>query len=397
MNINRTHKIFNNKEINDKLVKDGYIYLFRGDSNNLSSFSSKFYKQGIKLSNVDRPLDILAKMHTEEYDTPFISLSSYPITASMYSNMNTIYLVKIPIEDIYVYRNTISTLEQEYLVADYISKQEIIARYRFDEIKELYKYLKDNIKLDIVPKDIGIPVDDIKDFKINDLYRLVTNFVGMNLSDKEIHYMIMENNLKKRLIQELNKCHSKINRTRNLFKKTMPININLVKDGYIYLFKESLEEDINGIKSSKYRDGIKVSDIKEPINNQLVSHSLFHDSGFIRLTSSVLDASVDSERYNIYLVKIPIKDVVVLNNNSLTESEYFVPDFIDNDEIIKSFDSTEIKNVYNYLVNDVGLDISPWDIDIETNDIDLFNEVKFKEIKNKIGEYDNLFHNPFIK
>lgn len=384
MNINRTHKIFNNQEINNKLVKDGFIYLFRGDSNNLTSFSSKYYKQGIKLSNIDRPLDVVARLHTEEYDTPFISLSSCPITASMYSNMNTIYLVKIPIEDIYVYRNTISELEQEYLVADYIAKQEIINKFNFDEIKEIYNYLKSNIKLDILPRDIGIPVDNINEFKTMNLYRLVTRFIGMNLSDKEIHYMIMENNLKRRLIRELSKCHSKVDRTRNLFKKTMPININLVKDGYIYLFKEVNEEDIDGIKSDNYRKGIRVKDIKEDIDKQLIKEKVLGNCSFIRLTSSILDASVDSDCNKVYLVKIPIKDIVVLNNNSLTELEYFVSDFIDNQEIVNIFDSNKIKEVYSYLINTIDLDISPRDIDIETDDIELFSEEKFNELKKSL-------------
>lgn len=383
MNINRTHKIYNNQPVNNNFVKDGYIYLFRGDSNNLSSFSSKYYKKKIKLSNIDRPLDVIAQLHTEEFDTPFISLSSSPITAAMYSNMNTIYIVKVPLDDVYVYRNEISSLEQEYLVADYIDKKEIIAKYRFDEIKEIYNYLKNIIKLDISPKDFGIPIDNINDFKTIDLYRVVMHFMGKYPSDKELHFMIMENNLKKRLIRELNKSHSKYNRTRNLFKKTMPININLVRDGYIYLFKEFENEDLDGIKSSNYRNGKKVCDNKNSLEKQLEEQTLFGMGGFVRLTSSILDASIDSECDNVYLVRIPIKDIVVHGNTSLTENEYFVPDFIDNAEIVKILDSSSIKNIYDYLVSTIGLDISPRDIDIETDNINLFDENKFQDLKKR--------------
>lgn len=381
MNINRTHKIYNNQPVNNNFVKDGYIYLFRGDSNNLSSFSSKYYKKKIKLSNIDRPLDVIAQLHTEEFDTPFISLSSSPITAAMYSNMNTIYIVKVPLDDVYVYRNEISRLEQEYLVADYIDKKEVIAKYRFDEIKEIYNYLKNTIKLDISPKDFGIPIDNINDFKTIDLYRVVMHFMGKYPSDKELHFMIMENNLKKRLIRELNKSHSKYNRTRNLFKKTMPININLVRDGYIYLFKEFENEDLDGIKSYNYRNGKKVCDNKNSLEKQLEEQTLFGMGGFVRLTSSILDASIDSECDNVYLVRIPIKDIVVYGNTSLTENEYFVPDFIDNAEIVKILDSSSIKSIYDYLVSTIGLDISPRDIDIETDNINLFDENKFQNLK----------------
>lgn len=182
LNINRTHGLFKpNMPINEKLVKDGYIYLFRGDNSGFENgFHSKFYKKNIMLSDIQNPVEEIAELHTLDCISPFISTTARPIVAAMYSKKRNIYLLRIPLKDIYVYSDSESfDLEQEYLVPDLISKDEIVKVFKHDEIKELYYYLVNEIGLNITPDDIGLfGIYNIEDFNVRDLYRLEDSFIG---------------------------------------------------------------------------------------------------------------------------------------------------------------------------------------------------------------------------
>jgi hypothetical protein len=388
----RTHNIYNGRPINNNLVKDGYIYLFRGDSSGDTYFKSRKYDKGIKLSDVKEPLDLIAKYHTEEFPTPFISLTSSVLAASMYSNMTKIYLVKIPVKDIYIYRNEISTLEEEYLVADYISKEEIVKIFEFDQIKDIYEYLLGTIKLNIVPRDIGVPYDDINELKIMDIYKLTSKFICKYHSESELYGQYIEKLSMRNRGKIDKKSDYSIDRTHDLYEDRMIINPNLVHDGYIYLFKEYEPGDENGIQTPFYLCGKKVKDFGQ---NPFILTGLSHQLGmspFIDLTSSIIQASCDSHYSKIILFRIPLNDILTFNSCSImNDFRYLVPDQISKDEIVGIFNDTDIKTIYKYMVETIGLNISPRDIDIETDYIEMFSEDKLKELKQRLDEQENQF------
>lgn len=388
----RTHNIYNGRPINNNLVKDGYIYLFRGDSSGDICFKSRKYDKGIKLSDVHEPLDLVAKYHTEEFDTPFISLTSSAIAASMYSNMTRIYLVKIPVEDIYIYRNQISTLEEEYLVADYISKEEIVKIFEFDQIKEIYEYLLGTINLNIVPRDIGVPFDDINELKIMDIYKITSKFICRYYSESELYGQYLEKLSMRNRGKIEKKSDYSIDRSHDLYEDRMIINVNLVKDGYIYLFKEYEPGDENGIQTPFYMHGKKVKDFNQ---SPFLLTDLENKTGmspFINLTSSIILASSDSKYSKLILFKIPLNDILTFNSCSImNDFRYFVPDQIAKEEIVEIFNDTDIKAIYKYMIETIGLYISPRDIDIETDYIEQFSEEKLIELKEQLNEEERQF------
>ena len=67
----------------------------------------------------------------------------------------------------------------------------------------------------------------------------------------------------------------------------------------------------------------------------------------------------------VTIIKIPYSDVYCTTNHAadtLKESEYYVPDIIYPEEMIASFQSNDFKEVYSYLKNEVGLNISSKDL-----------------------------------
>ena len=385
----RTHNLLNNSLlIKKQLIHNGYIYLFRGDKPGYTDFKSKLYAKGKKIKSVGKSLDELARLHTEEYESPYISTSTSVITAALYSNKNKIYIVKIPAEDIYIYKSLISDLEKEYLVPDLISKDEIVEVFNHDEIYEIYNFLTKKIGLKITPNDIGIPVDNINQFDLIDLYRLEAKFLGEYISEEELKKFITKNNNSK-IKNELEKASSNNDRTHNLYNTSMPININLVHDGYIYLFKESTLDDTETFKSIYYKNGKKLTDTGELLDNQIMQHIIFNVSTFVELTSNILHASIDSLGSKIYLIKIPLRDIVTAENEG--DITYLVPDYISNSEIVSVFDDIDIKGIYNYLINVIGLSITPKDIGIDSFYIDDLNIDKLKELKEQMNKFEGLF------
>lgn len=155
--------------INEKLIKDRYIYLFRGDGPGFENgFYSKMHDRNIKLCDIDNPIEEIAELHNLDCISPFISTIVSPIVAA------------IPLKDIYVYSDSISfELGQEYLVPDLITKDEIVKVFKHDEIKELYYYLVNEVGLNVTPNDIGLfEIYNIEDFDVRDLYILEKSFDG---------------------------------------------------------------------------------------------------------------------------------------------------------------------------------------------------------------------------
>ena len=172
----RTHNLFNSKtmSVNEKFVKGGYIYLLRGCINNLEGgITSKLYREGKKLKSLSVNPESMALAHVLNGNTAFVSATTSYYTAASFSKKCSIYIVKIPVKDIFVFTNelTESLDENEYLIPDYISKDEILTSFKYDELGKIYFYLKDVIGLNILPEDLEVSIEELDRIDYDKLQR----------------------------------------------------------------------------------------------------------------------------------------------------------------------------------------------------------------------------------
>ncbi len=171
--------------LNPKFVKDGFIYLLRGDHPNLDKkgFYSRTYGYGklsthelarqLQASNEvgymlygdERYLTVvkpasqsiaeeLALKQIQRGGSSFISTTTSVLCAeagtgnipdATEQSQYEIYVLKIPI-DFVIKSNTgnhFGLEEDEYLIPDYVSKDEIVAKFPRDKTEEVYQYLHD--------------------------------------------------------------------------------------------------------------------------------------------------------------------------------------------------------------------------------------------------------------
>jgi hypothetical protein len=181
--------------LNPKFIKDGFIYLLRGDHPNLDEkgFYTRTYGYG-KLSTkqlteqlessdevgyaiygderyltVAKPssqsiAEELAMKQSQRGGSSFISATtSIPCAEAGTGNVPDaaeqlqyeIYVLKIPIDSV-INSNTDNHFgleEDEYLIPDYVSKDEIIAKFSRDNAEEVYQYLHELL---------GVSKEDLK-------------------------------------------------------------------------------------------------------------------------------------------------------------------------------------------------------------------------------------------
>lgn len=134
------------------------MYLLRGaNSWQESGFYSELYSEEGTIDNSSFMPDNVAYAQHLNGNTPFISATTNLCTAASFSNKNRIYIIKIPVEDVYVYRDQEfqDLMEDEYMIPDFIAAHEIIRSFRFDKFKQIFRFLKQDIGLEIEPMDLG--------------------------------------------------------------------------------------------------------------------------------------------------------------------------------------------------------------------------------------------------
>jgi len=161
--------------LNPKFVKDGFVYLLRGDHPNLDKkgFYARTYGYG-KLStkqlaeqlsgSSDNKAEQLAYLQSAKGGSSFISTTtSIPCAEAGTGNVPDaaeqlqyeVYILKIPIDSA-INSNTANHFgmeEDEVLVPDYISKDEIVAKFPRGKTEEVYQYLHDLL---------GVTKEDLK-------------------------------------------------------------------------------------------------------------------------------------------------------------------------------------------------------------------------------------------
>lgn len=174
MKLKRTKNLFRtgNLDVNEKFVKNGYIYLLRGDKKGLErGLTSFYYRQGHTLENMKIDANKMARAHVINGKTAFISATTNYKIAASFANRQKIYVVRVPLEDIFIYCDDLTRLlfEYEYLIPDIIEASEIIKTFKYDRLTPLYKYLVEELDLPISPTDLGVDDEWLKKIDYNEL------------------------------------------------------------------------------------------------------------------------------------------------------------------------------------------------------------------------------------
>lgn len=177
------------------------------------------------------------------------------------------------------------------------------------------------------------------------------------------------------------------------------IDEKFLKDGYIYLFRGTRKGQRSGFYTYTYSKSKKnVEQVLEQ-NPQLKAddlakkQSLRGRGAFISATTK-LNIALSFSKFNkttnqvgsIYVIKMrpeevykkhsPIQDFLEIVEThkgefeDKVESEYLIPDFVKPEEIIAEFDCRDIRGIYNFMRNDIGLNISLDDICIDSQIIE---------------------------
>lgn len=200
-------KLKNIKPQDKKFIKDGYLYLLRGSrQGQMSGFFTYQYAKDKK--NLEQYLketsrmtaDIVASQQSMKGRERFISTTTDITIAAEFTKLNkekneqgSIYVIKVRPEDAF---RVISPVglgeflgdksqndESEYLIPDYIKPEEILKEFKYNEYEEIYKYLKDEIGLNIEKRDIHLKDNVSEQVELSDEF--LNNICKMNESQNK--------------------------------------------------------------------------------------------------------------------------------------------------------------------------------------------------------------------
>ena len=152
----------NAKKLNKKFIKDGYMYLLRGaKAGQETGFYSEKYAKKKTIENLRLNPNNVAYAQSMNGNTPFISATTELYTAASFAEQQRIYILKVPVEDIYTFYQNEMLMEEEYMIPDYIAKEEIIKSFRYDKFKQIYNFLTLQVGLKITPEDLRVTAEDL--------------------------------------------------------------------------------------------------------------------------------------------------------------------------------------------------------------------------------------------
>ena len=166
-----------------KFIKDGYLYLLRGSrQGQMSGFFT--YQYANEKKNVEQYLrenprmtaDMLASRQSMKGKERFISTTTDITIVAEFSKISkekdkqgSIYVIRVKPEDAFrvvspiggdkFFGDEMAKDESEYLIPDYIKPNEILKEFKYNEYEEIYKYLRDEIGLNIQKADICLQED----------------------------------------------------------------------------------------------------------------------------------------------------------------------------------------------------------------------------------------------
>lgn len=152
----------NAKDLNNKFIKNGYMYLLRGAKNGQESgFYSEAYSKKNTIESLGLDPNNVAYAQVLNGNTPFISATTDIYTAASFAQNEGIYILKVSIEDVYTFYSFEELMEKEYMIPDFISCQEIVRSFRYNKFKQIYNYLIHEAELSINPEDLGANIEEI--------------------------------------------------------------------------------------------------------------------------------------------------------------------------------------------------------------------------------------------
>lgn len=134
----------------------------------------------------------------------------------------------------------------------------------------------------------------------------------------------------------------------------------------MYLLRGALKGQDTGFYSQEYARRNTIESLGMDHYNVAYAQFSNGNTPFISSTTDYYTAASFSKKERIYIIKIKISDVYTFyQDETLEEKEYMIPDYISNKEILKSFRYDKLKQIFNYLTNEIGLKISPEDLGLE--------------------------------
>lgn len=181
-------------------------------------------------------------------------------------------------------------------------------------------------------------------------------------------------------------------RSRNIrLRNIKTTDSKFIKDGYLYLLRGSRKGQMSGFFTYQYAKDKQNLEQYLRRNPRVTADFIASQQsmkGRERFISATTDITVAAEfsKFNknkntagsIYVIKVRpedafrVKSPIALETfwgNGMTgdESEYLIPDFIKPEEILREFKYNDYLGIYNYLKDDIGLNISRKDIHLSNN------------------------------
>ncbi len=297
--------------------------------------------------------------------------------------------------------------ENEMAIASLNKTEEEKERYRI-----FLNYVKDADKLDRVrfPEVIPMLSDSLDpEMLYFDESKRLIKFACESLENTDLLFHIKNNKSKEDLFsrekvfaevevgEELEESVYKVlrengypKRSKNLkLNRIKPHNSKFIKDGYLYLLRGSRRGQMSGFFSYPYsKDKKNVEQyLKEhPSENADFIASQQSLKGRERFISTTTDITIVAEYTDldlnrnisgsIYVLRVKPEDAYRIispvglkeffgTEEDHDENEYLIPDFIAPEEVIKEFEYNDYIGVYEFLKNEIGLDIEKSDISLK--------------------------------
>lgn len=274
----------------------------------------------------------------------------------------------------------------------YMKDADKLDRVRFPELSPFMTDSLDPERLDFEESKqlIKFACESLERFDM--LFNLEGNKTLANLFERTKVFAKYESGEK--LIRSVDKILSENGypkRSENLrLTKLKPQNTKFIKDGYLYLLRGSRQGQMSGFYTfpySKEKQNVEQYLQERPDLTADILASQQCMKGKERFISTTTDMTVaagftklDREKNSsgsIYVIKIKpqnayrVKSPVELASffgNGLTgdESEYLIPDYIKPEEVAKEFRYNDYRGIFDYLKDEVGLDIVPEDLHINS-------------------------------
>lgn len=310
---------------------------------------------------------------------------------------------------------------------------------REPEIQILFQHLR-NGKL----KNKNVDTDAL-DFVYNGLTNLVENWMSGEKQQEEPMFAAVNQGVDLKSLfarncvfryegnQDLGRHVEQLLSQNNFPKRSGPIKISgtqkpnpkFIRDGFIYLLRGAEAGQMSGFFAYPYcqlRMNLQEYCRRNPHltpNSMLEKHSQIGKGYFISATTKLplttkFCHKVGDKAGSVYILKMKPEEVYRLKPHKpdlvpqfmdlqeFNEEEYIIPDYVVPNELVKEFEYTDYRGVFQYLKEVIGLNITPQDVgfsgDIEREKAEnIKKEDFFREVEEKIvadwekGNYGKMF------